>query len=87
MRIFFLILTIHNSGAYGSDPHKLVGLDGNSHALSEFVGHGYWVMVNVWSLGCPHCVDELTTLRVFYANNDMGTTIVGVSRISGFRLS
>ena len=63
MRIcFVLILTIHDSGAYGSDPHKLVGLDGNGRALSEYVRHGYWVMVNVWSLGCPHCVDELATL-------------------------
>jgi len=80
MRLFFVvILTICGTGAYGSDRNKLVGLDGDSHALSEFVGHGYWVMVNVWSPGCPHCVDELPTLRAFHANNDIGAMVVGVA--------
>lgn len=77
--IFVLILTICGITAHGSGQAGLIGLDGAKHVLSEYVGRGQWVMVNVWSPGCPHCVAEVPTLRGFHADNDFGATVLGVT--------
>ena len=80
MRIFFiLIFTACANHAYSSGAGGLVGLDGANHTLSEYVGRGQWVMLNVWSPGCGHCLDELPTLRSFHENNSFGAMVLGVA--------
>ena len=77
--LILLILMFCGNGAHASGQTELLGLDGSTHALSEYVGHGQWVMVNVWSPGCPHCVSEVPTLRGFHSNNEFGAMVLGVT--------
>jgi len=44
----------------------LTGLDGKQHALSEYIGQGKWVLVNVWGTRCPPCVEEMPELQAFH---------------------
>ncbi len=62
-----------------ADRAGLAGLDGQSRALGDVVGRGHWVMLNVWSPGCPHCLDELPTLIEFHADNPHDATVVGIA--------
>ena len=45
---------------------KLEGLDGNQKSLSEYIGKGKWVVVNVWATACPYCRQELFDLTNFH---------------------
>lgn len=56
-----------------------VGPDGAMLRLEDVVGRGQWVMVNVWSPGCPHCIRELPALVSFHANNTAGARVFGLA--------
>jgi len=77
--ILIAILTTWCGSAVGSDTTELLGLDGEGHVLSDFVGGGRWVLVNIWSPGCPHCLAELPALREFHQANDSGAMVLGVA--------
>jgi thiol-disulfide isomerase/thioredoxin len=77
--LLILIVTIWCAGATASDTQKLVGLDGTAHTIGDFVGRGRWVMVNIWSPGCSHCLVELPTLRRFHRENDANAMVLGVA--------
>lgn len=51
-----------------AENHSLLlnGTDDKRHALSEYVGHGKWVVVNVWATACPYCRHELFDLINFH---------------------
>ncbi len=55
--------------------------DGNGETLrlGDLVGGGDWVMVNVWSPGCSHCVRELPALIKFHADNPAGARVIGIA--------
>ena len=44
---------------------ELVRLDGVTQSMSEYIGKGKWVVLNVWSPTCSACVRELPALEVF----------------------
>ncbi len=53
--------------------------DGSPLELTDVVGQGQWVMVNVWSPGCAHCLRELPALIRFHADNAAGATVLGLA--------
>lgn len=54
--------------------------DGKKHALNEYVGHGKWVIVNVWATACPYCRDELFDLTNFHnAHYTKDAMVVGLA--------
>jgi peroxiredoxin len=59
---------------------KLEGIDGEKHALNDYVGHGKWVVVNVWATACPYCRHELYDLTNFHnAHQDKEAIVVGLT--------
>lgn len=44
----------------------LQGLDNKTHHLSDYLGQGKWVIVNVWAEACPYCRQELFDLTRFH---------------------
>ena len=59
---------------------SLEGLDGKQHRLSDYVGKGKWVIVNVWGPGCPPCVEEMPELEELHqARKDRDAIVVGVA--------
>lgn len=59
---------------------KLDGIDGKQHALNEYVGHGKWVVVNVWATACPYCRHELFDLINFHeAHHKKDAIVIGLT--------
>lgn len=59
---------------------ELTGLDQQSHRLSEYIGKGQWVVLNVWSPWCPPCRQELPGLVDFHhAHRDRDAMVLGVA--------
>jgi peroxiredoxin len=58
----------------------LDGTDGKKHALNEYIGHGKWVVVNVWATACPYCRHELFDLTNFHnAHQDKDAMVLGLA--------
>jgi peroxiredoxin len=65
-----------------AEDHQLLldGIDGKKHALEEYIGHGKWVVVNVWATSCPYCRHELYDLGNFYeAHHKKDAIVLGLT--------
>ncbi len=59
---------------------SLKGLDGEQHHLSEYIGQGKWVVLNVWGPKCPPCVEEMPELQLFHEeHHDKDAIVVGMA--------
>jgi thiol-disulfide isomerase/thioredoxin len=58
----------------------LDGMDGKQHALSDYIGKGKWVVVNVWGTDCPYCRAELDALIDFHdQHQDKDAIVIGLT--------
>ena len=66
-----LLLLLMQCGQLRADAMQmqLVNLSGAEEPLSNYIGQGKWVVVNVWSPSCSACVIELPRLKKFMARN------------------
>ena len=65
--IFTLISLVLTWTAFSQEHNPLLeGLGGKQHTLSEYIGKGKWVVVNVWATACPYCRRELFDLASFH---------------------
>lgn len=54
--------------------------NGNQRSLSEYIGKGKWVVVNVWATACPYCREELEALNNFHArHHDKDAIVIGLT--------
>ncbi len=76
--IVFLGLLLSNlSPAFAQVPDvSLQGLDGRAHHLSEYIGRGKWVIVNIWGPRCPPCRGEMPILNDFHEQHRQTDAIV-----------
>ncbi|MCZ6717955.1 MAG: TlpA disulfide reductase family protein [Gammaproteobacteria bacterium] len=59
---------------------KLKDLDGLDHQLGEYIGHGKWVIFNVWGPKCPPCIDEMPELTAFHDDHhDTDAVVIGLA--------
>lgn len=57
---------------------SLVGLDGKTHALSDFKGK--MIVVNFWGTFCPPCKDEMPALQRQYEKwSGQGVVFLGIN--------
>jgi thiol-disulfide isomerase/thioredoxin len=45
---------------------RLDGMDGKPHALTDYIGQGKWVALNIWGPRCPPCAQEMPDLQRFH---------------------
>ncbi len=58
----------------------LQGLDGEQHSLSNYLGNGKWVVVNIWGTDCASCRAELDGLIDFHdLHQDKDAMVVGLT--------
>ena len=75
-----LILLSPLSFSTGTRDQLIDGLDGNQHALSDYVGKGKWVVVNIWGTDCPYCRAELDALIDFHdQHKDKDAIVIGLT--------
>ncbi len=57
---------------------ELVRIDGIKQPMSDYIGQGQWVIVNVWSPSCSFCVQELPHVKTFRKQNP-DIPVIGVT--------
>ncbi len=58
---------------------ELEHIDGSRRDLSELIGQGRWVVMNVWSPSCSACVKEIPNIRKFHEKHADTIDVVGVT--------
>jgi thiol-disulfide isomerase/thioredoxin len=67
LNLIILCLLTQFAANAGSLPDiSLEGLDGGNHKISKYIGHGQWVVLNIWGTRCPPCRDEIPELVNFH---------------------
>lgn len=79
--IFTLLLLAFTQISYsGAQQQLLTGIDGQQHALNDYIGQGKWVVVNVWATACPYCRHELFDLTNFHnAHHQKDAMVLGLT--------
>lgn len=79
--LFFTIsLSMTAIAAEAANDVQLEGLDGQKHAVSEYIGKGKWTVLNIWGPKCPPCRDEMPDLVQFHdAHKDSDAIVVGIA--------
>lgn len=77
---FFLIVISFQSVQAEAPDVRLEDLQGNYHNVSEYIGHGKWTLVNIWSPTCAQCVVEMPDLNKFHlAHREIDATVLGIT--------
>ncbi len=78
--ISFLIVISTQSVRADAPDVVLEDLQGNHHNISEYIGHGKWTLVNVWSPTCIQCVVEMPDLNKFHLEHrETDATVLGIT--------
>lgn len=71
-----LINSIVTNPAHASLDTPLKNLKGEQHKISEYIGHGKWVVLNIWGTRCPPCREEVPELVRFHDEHKTSDAIV-----------
>jgi len=78
--LYFLFILFNQSSQADAPDIALEDLQGNYHSISEYIGHGKWTVVNVWSPTCIQCVVEMPDLNKFHLEHrDTDATVLGIT--------
>jgi thiol-disulfide isomerase/thioredoxin len=58
---------------------ELVRIDGVTQPMSDYIGKGKWVLVNVWSPTCSACVKELPEIEEFRKKHADDVQLLGLT--------
>jgi Thiol-disulfide isomerase and thioredoxins len=58
---------------------ELVRVDGVIQPMSDYIGRGKWVVVNVWSPTCSACVKELPEIEAFRKKHIADVQLLGLT--------
>lgn len=74
------LFALLNSNAYASLDISLRSIDDSQHKLSEYIGKGKWVVLNIWGTRCPPCREEMPELVNFHdAHKDSDAIVLGIA--------
>ncbi len=71
-----MLLSLVSTNANASLDIVLNSIDDSEHKLSEYVGHGKWVVLNIWGTRCPPCREEMPEFVRFHDEHKNSDAIV-----------
>ncbi len=74
--IALLLLSLLSTNANATLDISLYSIDDSKHKLSEYIGHGKWVVLNIWGTRCPPCREEMPELVSFHDRHKDDDAIV-----------
>lgn len=75
-----MLVTFLTGNAYASFDITLKSIDDSEHKLSEYIGQGKWVVLNIWGTRCPPCREEMPELVRFHdEHKDSDAIVVGIA--------
>jgi peroxiredoxin len=78
--IVFLFIAITSFSIHASYDISLESTDERNHTLSEYIGHGNWVVLNIWGARCPPCREEAPELVSFHdEHSSIDAIVVGIA--------
>ena len=79
LALLMLLSSNANAGLAGLDV-SLKSIDSSQHKLSEYIGQGKWVVLNIWGTRCPPCREEMPELVRFHdEHNEDDAIVVGIA--------
>ncbi len=88
MKLFFpntcflliCLLSAHSVNASPPSTISLMNISGENEILSKYIGHGQWVVLNIWGTDCPPCREEMPELVRFHdEHKDTDGVVVGIA--------
>lgn len=74
------LLSITSSNVHAAFDITLKSIDDSEHMLSEYIGQGKWVILNIWGTRCPPCREEMPELVRFHdEHNPVDAIVVGIA--------
>ena len=58
---------------------ELMRIDGVRQPMSDYIGKGKWVLINVWSPTCTACVKELPEIEAFRKKHTDDVQLLGLT--------
>ena len=78
--IALLLLSLLSTNAIATLDISLYSIDDSKHKLSEYIGHGKWVVLNIWGTRCPPCREEMPELVSFHdGHKDDDAIVLGIA--------
>ena len=78
--VILTLLSITSSNVYAAFDITLKSTDDSEHKLSEYIGQGKWVVLNIWGTRCPPCREEMPELVRFHdEHNSVDAIVVGIA--------
>jgi len=78
--IIICLISLTGASASVSYDVSLKSIDDSQHNLSEYIGHGQWVVLNIWGTRCPPCREEMPELVSFHdAHKSRNGIVVGIA--------
>jgi len=71
-----MLLSLVSTNANASLDITLSSIDDSEHKLSEYIGHGKWVVLNIWGTRCPPCREEMPEFVRFHDEHKNSDAIV-----------
>jgi thiol-disulfide isomerase/thioredoxin len=78
--IIIFLFSLVDTTANAALDISLKSIDDSSHKLSEYIGQGKWVVLNIWGTRCPPCREEMPELSSFHdAHKNKDGIVVGIA--------
>lgn len=66
LHLIMLGFVLITNAAFASYDISLKSIDDSQHKLSEYIGQGKWVVLNIWGTKCPPCQEEVPELVKYH---------------------
>lgn len=74
-----VLLSLPGTAHAAAPDTELIRIDGVTQTMSDYIGKGKWVVINVWSPTCSACVKELPEIEAFRKKHTDDVQLLGLT--------